>query len=1091
MISPAAVLNSPPIKVLLVEDDRIDRLAFTRSAKQASWPYDYTIATSLTEAISIINTQVFEIAILDYNLGDGLSSSLFPILKAKNCPFIISTGSGDEETAAKLMNEGAYDYLIKDPDRNYLKVLPATVNKTLDRHRAEGQLLLLNHAMQSVKDCIYILNEQGELQFVNNTLAKLSNLTPQEAIGQPIQILKQPDLEEWISSNSCLILEGAVDGQIPMRRADGSSYLAFISESRIHEASSSIGVGVIRDITSLKQIELELRNARENLEQIVLERTDALRQENQERLQAEANLLQLNQTLEARVETRTQELQERESQLRDLFDNATDLIQSVAPDGRILFVNRAWKETLGYDDADLAQLSIFQVIHPDDLTHCQIAMQTLFAGSTSLNLETRFLTKDCREIVVEGNVNCQMQDGIPIATRGIFRDVTQRKLAEASLAESEAFNRQLVEEFPIGLASCGMDGQLTYVNSAFAHILGRTVEECLTLTYWDITPIKYADREAEQLLIIQTEGRYGPYEKEYIHKDGHLVPVLLTGIVILRNDELSIWSSVQDISDRKQAENALRESQQFLQTVLDTFPLSVFWKDRDSVYLGCNQQFVKTTGLQSPSEVIGKTDFDFPYTEAEVLAYRADDRQVIESGAARLGIEETITLPTGEQRWLETNKVPLRDLAGNAIGIVGTFQDISDRKQAEAELQRTNEELARATRLKDEFLANMSHELRTPLNAILGMAEGLQEGVFGNMNERQVKAIQTIESSGSHLLSLINDILDVAKIESGQIELDCTPTSVSLLCQSSLVFIKQQAMQKRIQLVTKLPPNLPDLLVDERRTRQVLINLLNNALKFTPEGGCITLEVTYKQQQKENFPLFEGEGLGERSFLRIAIIDTGIGISSENIKKLFQPFIQIDSALNRQYQGTGLGLALVKRIVELHGGQVGLTSEVGVGSCFSIELPCAVSGSSPSEPTPQSGDSGSEPSQPQLETSPLILLAEDNPANISTVSAYLQAKGYRMLLARNGLEAVELAKAHHPNLILMDIQMPEMDGIEAMQQIRLDPSLTNLPIVALTALAMANDRQKCLDAGANEYLTKPVRLKELATAIQHLLGHAI
>ncbi|MEE3715230.1 PAS domain S-box protein, partial [Tumidithrix elongata RA019] len=457
MISPAAVLNSPPIKVLLVEDDQIDRLAFTRSAKQASWPYDYTIATSLTEAISILSTQTFEIAILDYNLGDGLSSALFPILQNRNCPFIISTGSGDEETAAKLMNEGAYDYLIKDPDRNYLKILPATVNKTLDRHRAEGQLLLLNHAMQSVKDCIYILNEQGQLQFVNNTLAKLSNLTPQEAIGQPIQILKQPDLEEWLySSNACPDFESSVEGQIPMRRADGTVYLAFISESCIQEASNPIRVGVIRDITSLKQIELELRNARENLEQIVLERTDALRQENQERLQAEANLLQLNQTLEARVETRTQELQDRESQLRDLFDNATDLIQSVAPDGRILFVNRAWKETLGYSDADLEQLSIFQVIHPDDLMHCQIVMQSLFNGSPCLGIETRFLTKDRQEIIVEGNVNCQFKDGIPIATRGIFRDITQRKLAEASLAESEAFNRQLVEEFPIGLVDYGV-----------------------------------------------------------------------------------------------------------------------------------------------------------------------------------------------------------------------------------------------------------------------------------------------------------------------------------------------------------------------------------------------------------------------------------------------------------------------------------------------------------------------------------------------------------------------------------------------------------------------------------------------------------
>ncbi len=257
-------------------------------------------------------------------------------------------------------------------------------------------------------------------------------------------------------------------------------------------------------------------------------------------------------------------------------------------------------------------------------------------------------------------------------------------------------------------------------------------------------------------------------------------------------------------------------------------------------------------------------------------------------------------------------------------------QQLIEKQQAEAKLTETNQqlaisnqELARATRLKDEFLANMSHELRTPLNAILGMTEGLQEEIFGSVNPQQLKALQTVERSGNHLLELINDILDVAKIEAGKLELEYMPTSLVDLCQSSLTFIKQQALQKRITVNLKLPPNLPSLLIDQRRMRQVLINLLNNAVKFTPEGGSISLEVSPKQQ----------------NLVRISVSDTGIGIGPENLNKLFQPFIQIDSALNRKYSGTGLGLALVKRIVELHGGSVGLTSELGVGSCFTIELP--------------------------------------------------------------------------------------------------------------------------------------------------------
>ncbi|BAY31295.1 multi-sensor hybrid histidine kinase [Nostoc carneum NIES-2107] len=414
-------------------------------------------------------------------------------------------------------------------------------------------------------------------------------------------------------------------------------------------------------------------------------------------------------------------------------------------------------------------------------------------------------------------------------------------------------------------------------------------------------------------------------------------------------------------------------------------------------------------------------------------------------------------------------------------------QELAERQQAEAKLTEinqqlafSNEELARATRLKDEFLANMSHELRTPLNAILGMTEGLQDEVFGSINQQQLKALDTIERSGSHLLELINDILDVAKIESGQIKLDCTSISVANLCQSSLAFIKQQALKKRIQLETKIPQNLPNLVVDERRIRQVLINLLNNAVKFTPEGGQITLEVN------QLAPDITTNNSYPQHFLQIAVKDTGIGIAQENINKLFKPFIQIDSALNRQYAGTGLGLALVKRIVELHGGRVGLNSELGVGSCFTIELPytpvAPVVADIQLAVTPEFVSSNLD------KPAPLILLAEDNEANISTVSSYLKAKGYRILLANNGKEAIELATTQHPDLILMDIQMPLMDGLEAIKLIRLDPNLVNIPIVALTALAMSGDRDRCIAAGANDYLSKPIKLKQLATTIQQLLS---
>jgi CheY-like chemotaxis protein len=268
--------------------------------------------------------------------------------------------------------------------------------------------------------------------------------------------------------------------------------------------------------------------------------------------------------------------------------------------------------------------------------------------------------------------------------------------------------------------------------------------------------------------------------------------------------------------------------------------------------------------------------------------------------------------------------------------------------------------------------------------------------------------------------------------------------------------------------------------------RQVLINLLNNAVKFTPKGGRINLEVT--QSPPELPPDLATGDRPSQQYLRISVSDTGIGISPENIKKLFQPFIQIDSALNRQYEGTGLGLALVKRIVELHGGRVGLTSELGVGSCFTVDLPHDCSSEIVVSNRPKTTQSLDAPITNKNDIqSPLILLVEDNEANIITTVSYLEAKHYRVLLAKNGQEAIAIAKAHQPDIILMDIQMPTMDGIEATRQIRLDPNFVDIKIIAITALAMSGDRDRCLAAGANEYVSKPLKLKQLVTTIQSLL----
>lgn len=424
-------------------------------------------------------------------------------------------------------------------------------------------------------------------------------------------------------------------------------------------------------------------------------------------------------------------------------------------------------------------------------------------------------------------------------------------------------------------------------------------------------------------------------------------------------------------------------------------------------------------------------------------------------------------------------------------------QEIADRKLAESALQaerasltqrveeRTRElsvanaELARSSRLKDEFLASMSHELRTPLNAILGMSEAIQEGIYGEVDPDQDKPLRAIVDSGRHLLDLINEILDLSKIEAGKMDLSVAPVSVAAVVQASMQFIRQEATRKEMTTRLEIEKEVTLLLADERRLKQMLVNLLSNAVKFTPEGGEIGLRVT--------------GNLAEDTVV-FTVWDTGIGIAEQDMTRLFRPFVQLDSSLTRRYTGTGLGLVLVYRMAEMHGGSVGLKSVVGQGSEFSFSLPwhraqldlpfqdlpapVEIDQNKTNLPTTQAGD----------EDKATLLLAEDNEFNVNTFSDYLHAHGFNLVIARDGQQAIEMARVHAPDLILMDVQMPVVDGLEAIRVLRTIPSTAHTPIIALTALAMTGDRERCLRAGANDYLSKPVGLNSLVTAIYRQLA---
>ncbi|MBI3967707.1 MAG: response regulator, partial [Chloroflexi bacterium] len=498
------------------------------------------------------------------------------------------------------------------------------------------------------------------------------------------------------------------------------------------------------------------------------------------------------------------------------------------------------------------------------------------------------------------------------------------------------------------------------------------------------------------------------------------------------------------------------------------------------------------------------------------------------------------------------------------------------------------------------------HELRTPLNTVIGLAEALQEEVYGVLNDEQLQAIENVEESGRHLLALINDILDLAKIEAGRLDLELAPVSVQAVCEASLRLVRQTAHQKRLHTSFSFdePVTIP---ADERRLKQVLVNLLSNAVKFTPEGGKIGLEVKADR---------------ECEAVHFAIWDTGIGIKPEDRPRLFTPFVQLDSALSRGYEGTGLGLSLVQRMVRLHGGGVAVESEPERGSRFIVSLPWPGAVSPALALAPAGGRvprTGGGPFQQALivedsrvasdqlsryldalgvdsivhstgadaveravaigadlvlldlllpdglgwdvlaqlrsdsrteaipvvivsvvdersrglaagaadylvkpvsagqvqsavrrlsttaaqrsslaatvipvetdssEPRPRVLLADDNENNIKVLADYLRVKGHEVIVARNGIEAIELVKGESPDVVLMDIQMPGMDGLEAIRRLRADAAHANVPIIALTALAMPGDRELCLAAGATDYLSKPVGLSLLARTIAYHL----
>ncbi len=657
------------------------------------------------------------------------------------------------------------------------------------------------------------------------------------------------------------------------------------------------------------------------------------------------------------------------------------------------------------------------------------------------------------------------------------RDLSEQRAAETKLRESEERFQRFMDHNPAVAWMKNEQGRYVYYNRRYVDCFHVRPDEWLGRTDFEIWPAEYARKYVEDDRKVLASGQSLETTDRSPNSDGSLRYWQVLKFPFQDGGgRRFVGGMAIDVTDRQHAESALRQQQSILRNVIAHIPCAVFWKDGNSVYLGCNDQSARDLGLESPNQVLGLTDHDLPFSRAEADFYVACDRRVMESGQPWLNIEETQQRPDGSTAHLLTNKVPLRDAEGRVTGILGVYTDISERKAFEQELKRAKEAAESANRAKSQFLANMSHEIRTPMNGVLGMTDLLLDT---SLTDRQREYLHAVKGSAEALLTIINDILDFSKMEAGKLEVAVEPFQLRESLNDALKPLVVRAAGKGLSFGCRVSDRVPDALRgDWGRIRQVLLNLVGNAVKFT-ERGRIAVEVSTTNDHREG-----------KTPLHFIVRDTGIGIAKDKVDSIFAPFVQADGTLARQFGGTGLGLTISAQLASMMDGRVWVESELGMGSQFHFTVPVEARLEKPPTSTGTPPVAPSSSLRASGERRLRILMAEDNAINQRVGEAMLRKRGHEVVLAGNGCEALEALEKQPFDLVLMDVQMPRMDGFEATSKVRCREKETGirLPIIALTAHAMTGDRERCLAAGMDGYVTKPLQFAELARVMDEVLN---
>ncbi|RQW79927.1 MAG: PAS domain S-box protein [Methanothrix sp.] len=698
---------------------------------------------------------------------------------------------------------------------------------------------------------------------------------------------------------------------------------------------------------------------------------------------------------------------------------------------------------------------------------------------------------------------------------GISRDITERKMREnkLKLTGDELELRILDRTAELNKANLALKDTRDYldkiinsigdpifvkdshhrlilVNDAACKLFGRPRIEILGRTAYELFPAsEMADVSWEKDEAVFRTGDENVNEETNTYAPGVTLTVLVKKTLYRDKDGNKFLVGVtRDITERKRMEEALRESERRLMDIIDFLPDATFVIDKEGKVVAWNKAIETMTGIKA-EEMIGKGNYEYAlpfYGERRPILVDLVFKNNEQFQSKYEDFEQMDAVLRGEAympnmkdgiAYLLGSAAVLHDSSGNVFGAIESIRDITDRKIAENDLMEAKEAAEAAVRSKSEFLANMSHEIRTPLNAVVGLTGLLLDA---DLTPTQKDYVQIVRSSGNELLSVINDILDFSKIEGGKMELERLPFDLRRCLEISLDLVDANASEKGLKLGYHIDPAVPAAIIgDVTRLRQVLVNLLSNAVKFT-DSGSVSIDVAERtaasiEPKDANFHEIQYE-------IQFAISDTGIGIPEDKADRLFQSFSQIDSSTTRKYGGTGLGLAISKKLVEMMGGRIWMERNKPNGSIFYFTIMTKAASCDPIKPSniPEKYEFGAAQTVPK---SLRILLAEDNAINQKVALLMLKRLGYSADVAANGLEVLQALDRQPYDIVLMDVQMPEMDGFDAARRIR--ERWPNGPkIIAITAYALEGDRERCLEAGMDDYISKPIQLEELKTALE-------